>query len=427
MVGYRTGVPLQLVHRHLTPEIERALRDTRIVNLVGPRQSGKTELVRGQLRHAAYVPLADDKVLLSLREDPYGHLKELSVDAGETGLPVAIDDVQRFPGLALPLKRVVDEDGRPGQFLLAGTSDVFTSRRSDDSLAGRVSTLRLRPMSAAEMQGAGPCLLLDAAASREPPETLPRPRPVGRGELLDLLLRGGLPEKVMLSGAAGVRDYVGEVIRKDVAEVVPVRKLEAMLGLVGLSASMTAREFNAQEFARRLAVKGETVTCYIEALRETGIVHRLGAWISGREKREVRSPKLHFMDAGLAAALRGEHRGSFGLGSDPADLGALFETFVFTELEKSLPFQETRWRLWHWRSEDRRIDVLAEAPSGDLALFRTRATSKVGPDDFRHIDWFMSEGPGNGRRCSGFVVYFGEHVLSFGPGKTALPISSLWS
>jgi hypothetical protein len=92
-----------------------------------------------------------------------------------------------------------------------------------------------------------------------------------------------------------------------------------------------------------------------------------------------------------------------------------------------LPYQSKRWSLWHWRADNREIDLLAEAPGRVLALFEMKATTKIEARDFRHIDWFLSVGPGRNYRGVGFVVYLGEHVLSFGQGRIALPVSMLWS
>jgi len=133
------------------------------------------------------------------------------------------------------------------------------------------------------------------------------------------------------------------------------------------------------------------------------------------------------LDTGCATSLRGEDRGSFGLGADPVALGHLLESFVFIELEKSLSHLGKRWRLYHWRQHAREIDIVAEAPGRLLALFEMKAAATVGADDFRHINWFLSEGPGKSYRGAGFVVYLGEDLLSFGAGRIALPLSVFWS
>jgi uncharacterized protein len=420
-----------LVPRHLSKILERRIADSRIVNIVGPRQDGKTTLVRDLLRSAVYITLDDDVVLRALAQDPFNQMKALSRQA-TPGLPIVIDEVQRLPDITLSLKRIVDQDNRPGHFVLTGSSDIFTSGKSADSLAGRVSTLTLRPFSTAEIFGAAPCLVLDAVAANpiDPMPLLPTPRPYERADVIDLIIRGGFPEMRQLDDRdRGNRysSYVDSIIERDMSAIHAVRKPDAVRRLIFQAASRTGQELNPWSLANDLAIKIDTASTYIDALTRLGIVLRLGAWSSSKAKREIKSPKLHLMDTGLATALRGEDSNSFGLSADPSVFGGLFETFVFTELEKSLPFLSNRWSLWHWRAENREIDILAEAPGHLLALFEMKASGKIDRHDFRHIDWFLTEGPGKGYKGSGFVIYLGEHVLSFGKGRIALPASMLWS
>ena len=423
---------MSLIPRHLTARLSDALASSRVVNIIGPRQDGKSTLVRDLIETAAYVTLDDDTARGALEEDPYSQLKALSDQAKNTGLPVVIDEVQRLPELTFALKRIVDQDSRRGHFVLTGSADIFTSGKAYDSLAGRVTTLTLRPLSSAEIHRAAPCRILDAVAEdpNNPLPLLPKPRAYDRPEIIELVTRGGFPEMRQLPDRERMdrcSSYVDSIVERDVSVVHPVRKPDAVRRLIYQAASRTAQELNSGSLGRDLALKSDTVNDYLDALTRLGIVLRLGAWSSARAKREVKSPKLHLMDTGLASALRGEDSGSFGIDADPTALGSLFETFVFTEIEKSLPFLSKRWSLWHWRAETREIDFLAEAPGRLIALFEMKATSKIGANDFRHIDWFLSEGPGKGYRGVGFVVYLGEHLLSFGPRKIALPASMLWS
>ncbi|MBX9463036.1 MAG: ATP-binding protein [Aquamicrobium sp.] len=423
---------MPLTPRHLSTSLSDSLTNSRIVNVVGPRQDGKSTLVRDLLKSAAYVTLDDDAARRSLEEDPYSQLKALSHQAKDSGLPVVIDEVQRLPELTFALKRIVDQDNRRGHFVLTGSANIFTSGKAYDSLAGRVTTLTLRPFSTAEIYRAAPCRILDAVASdpKNPLPLLPKPRSYDRPEIIDLVVRGGFPEMRQLPDRDRMgrcSNYVDSIIERDVSAVHPVRKPDAVRRLIYQAAARTAQELNAGKLASDLAVRHETVSDYLDALTRLGIVLRLGAWSSAKAKREVKSPKLHLMDTGLAAALRGEDSNSFGIDADPAVFGSLFETFVFTELEKSLPFLSKHWSLWHWRADSREIDILAEAPGRLIALFEMKATSKIASSDFRHIDWFLTEGPGKSYRGVGFVVYLGEHLLSFGPGRVALPASMLWS
>src|SRR5580692_7899153 len=173
---------MDIIPRHLTARVASTLRTTRVINIVGPRQTGKTTLVRDMVEAARFLDLDDESLLASLTLDPYGQLSTLSAETRDTKLPIVIDEVQRLPQITLALKRIVDRDRRPGQFVLTGSSDIFATPKALDSLAGRVSTLTLRPLSAAEIQRRGPCGLLDIV-SDDPAvavKHLPSPAPFQR-------------------------------------------------------------------------------------------------------------------------------------------------------------------------------------------------------------------------------------------------------
>jgi len=422
---------MDIVPRHLAATVAATLRTTRIINIVGPRQSGKTTLVRDMIEASHFLDLDDQSLLESLALDPFGQLSTLLGD-GKTGPPIVIDEVQRLPQITLALKRIVDRNRRPGQFVLTGSSDIFTMPQALDTLAGRVSTLTLRPFSAPEIVRAGPCRLLDIVG-RQPvvdPNRLPAPAACRRADAIDLMVRGGFPEIRPLGDRdriARYRSYVASIVERDVAPVAAIRRPDILRRLVDQLAHRTAEELNVASLCSALGARQETVNTYLDALCRLGIVHRIGAWTASGARREIRSPKLHFMDTGCATALRGEAADSFGLGGDPMALGHVLESFVFCELEKSLPFLDQHWELYHWRHAPREIDIVAQAPGKILALFEMKASSGVGADDFRHMDWFLKEGPGRAYRGSAFVVYLGDRMLSFGPGRLALPLSALWS
>ena len=216
-------------------------------------------------------------------------------------------------------------------------------------------------------------------------------------------------------------------MERDIAPVAEIRRRDTLRRLIGQLAQRTAEELNVTSLCNAIGARKETVNSYLDVLSRLGIVHRLGAWAASGARKEVRSPKLHFMDTGCATALRGEDAASFGLRADPAALGHVLESFVFCELEKSLPFLNHHWDLYHWRYAPHEIDIVAQAPGRLLALFEIKASTTVTAEDFRHLDWFFQEGPGQSWHGSAFVVYLGDRVLSFRPGRLALPLSLLWS
>jgi predicted AAA+ superfamily ATPase len=423
---------MDLIPRHLTEKIGSTLKTTRVINIVGPRQTGKTTVVRDMVKAARFLDLDDESLLASLALDSYGQLSALSAETRKTGLPIVIDEVQRLPQITLALKRMVDRDRRAGQFVLTGSSDIFTAPKALDTLAGRVSTLTLRPLSAAEIMRGAPCRLLDIVADESllRAKHFPAPAPFQRSDAVDLLVRGGFPEIRLLEDRdrmARYDSYISSIVERDVAPVAEVRRPDTLRRMINQLAHRTAEELNVASLSNVLGARKETVNTYLDVLSRLGIVHRLGAWTASGARKEVRSPKLHFMDSGCATALRGEDTNSFGIGADPVALGHVLESFVFCELEKSLPFLKRRWELYHWRYAPREIDIVAQAPGRLLALFEMKASTAVAAEDFRHLDWFFKEGPGKAHKGAAFVIYLGDQVLSFGPSRLALPLSILWS
>lgn len=145
--------------RHLVVELEEAIASARVVNLIGPRQVGKTTLVRDLFGHGRFITLDDAAVLSAIEADPEGQLASLMQDLGQA--PLIIDEAQRSKKLALAIKRVVDTDRRKGQFVLTGSSNIFTTTDVADSLAGRMRTLKLWPLSVAEIKSAPVSRLVD--------------------------------------------------------------------------------------------------------------------------------------------------------------------------------------------------------------------------------------------------------------------------
>ncbi|WP_227270725.1 ATP-binding protein [Roseobacter weihaiensis] len=414
--------------RHLIPELEDALASARVVNLIGPRQVGKTTLVRDLFGHGHFVTLDDSPVLAAIDADPEGQLVSLMEDLESA--PLIIDEAQRSKKLALVIKRVVDANRRKGQFVLTGSSNVFTTAEVADSLAGRMRTLKLWPLSAAEIKKVPVSRLMDWAMQRTPSLTqIADPELASRRDYIELILTGGFPETRTLplrSRQRQYRDYIDAVVDRDVADVMPVRKPGSLRVLIDQMAARTAQEINVSELAKLTKLQRVTVDQYLDILIRLSLITKLGAWTSGESKREIKQPKYHFVDTGIACALRRFTDVTFSIDNNPEALGGLLESFVVGQLQRALPMQDADYRLYHWRSADQReIDIVADGGS-QLALFEVKSSASVTMSDFRHLDWFAKEGPGRSRSCSGIVFYTGHKKLTFGENRFALPVSSLW-
>lgn len=417
-----------LLPRHLSDDLRDALTWARVVNVVGARQVGKTTLVRDVLRTGRFVTLDDGAVLEAIEDDPWGQIRQLADTP--PGEPLIVDEAQRSRKLPLAVKRIVDLDDRPGRFVLTGSSDLFAARHVTDSLAGRVLTLTLWPMTVAETLSRGPSRLLDWAVSgpREL-DGLPAPDPVDRAGYVDLVLKGGFPgirDLEIRRRQRTCRGYADTVADRDAADAAPLRKTDALRRLIDRLAVRTGSEINVAELCELTGLRRSTVERYLDVLLRLSMVVRLGAWTSGEARREIRNAKYHFADTGVAAALRRLSPRSFDADADPAALGGLLESFVFAELLRAAPFQRSDFRFYHWRDQrGREIDILAESPDG-MAAIEVKASASVSRRDFRHLDWFAGQGPGRGRVAASIVFHLGERKLAFGENRYALPVSCLW-
>lgn len=424
--------PHTLIARHLTQRVVDSLRNSRVVNIVGPRQVGKSTMVEHQVPIAHYLTMDNDALRSAITADPYTVLADYASRNKGSGKPIAIDEVQRVPEITLALKRIVDQDRTPGQFLLTGSSDIFTSPKAMDSLAGRVNTLTLAPLSVAEIIGVAPCHLLDAVMAHPadvPVAALPTPAPYSRSDAIDMIVRGGFPEIRTLADRDRLpryRSYLDSIIEKDVPMLADIRKPDALRRFINQLGARTGNELNVSSLCDAVGVSWPTLGSWFDVLSRLGIVYRLPAWTTSKAKRDVKAPKIHLMDTGCTTAIRNETAETFAPGADPTALGPILETFVFAELEKTLPLLNASWHLYHWRMKDREVDIIAEAPGNRLALFEMKASASVSDGDFRHMDWFFAN-TAKAYTGTSFVVYLGNDLLAFGPRKIALPLSMFWS
>ena len=254
--------------------------------------------------------------------------------------------------------------------------------------------------------------------------------PFGRRSCIDAILAGGFPKIRTLSlrqRQRQYRDYIEAVVDRDVADVMPVRKPDALRILIDQMAARTAQEINTSEIARLTRLQRATVEQYIDILIRLSMVTKLGDWTSGDGKREIKQPKCHFVDTGMGCALRRLNEATFAVDNSLQLLGGLVKSYVVGELQRALPMQDFDFRLRHWRSADRReIDILIDG-GRHLINIEIKASATVGGEDFKHLKWFAADGPGRSRKCTGIEFYLGQEELTFGDGNSALPASALRS
>jgi len=402
--------------RFVLPRVHQALRDTPVVLLNGPRQCGKTTLVDQLIGgHRSYLTLDDDTVLASARSDPAGFLRGLD--------RASIDEVQRAPELLRAIKRTVDQDRRPGRFLLTGSADLLALPRASESLAGRMEVITLLPLAHAELLRRKP-RFLDHAFNGKLGSV---GDPVLGPELVELIVAGGYPEMVARTPARRqqwARDYARAVIARDVRDVAEVVRLDDMPRLMRALTHHSGQLLNFTELGGQLGLDAKTAQRYLGILEQVYLVRRVEPWFMNRLKRMIKTPKLHFLDAGLLAALRGLT--AERLSADREALGALLETFVFSEIAKLITWTDREVTVHHYRDKDQyEVDLVLERDDGAVVGIEVKASATVTERDFGGLRR-LARACGD-RLKLGLVVYDGEVSVPFGERLFAAPISTLWS
>jgi len=403
--------------RHLTSRVEEALSDTRVVMLAGPRQAGKTTLAR-QLadQGRTYLTLDDATTLAAARSDPTGFVRGLQ--------RATIDEVQRAPDLLLAIKSVVDRDPTPGRFLLTGSANLMTLPRIADSLAGRMETLRLLPLAQAELRGLAPAFLTQAFDGAAPQGGADM---VG-GALVEAVLAGGYPEALTRMTWARRHDwalnYVDAIVQRDVRDVAAIDNLDRMPRLLRALAVHAGQLVNHTGVGAAIGLNHVTTASYTSIFEQLYLIRTLPAWHNNALKRLTKTPKLHFVDTGLLAALRGLTPDA--IARDRVPFGALLESFVVTELAKIADWSDERLSFSHYRDKDgAEVDLVIEDRAGRIVGIEVKASATVDGKDFTGLRR-LAEAVGD-RFVQGLVLHDHDQVVPFGDRLWAAPLGNLWS
>lgn len=398
--------------------VRQALSTRRVVVLGGARQVGKTTLSRRIAKTpGSYRSLDDTTLLAAAQLDPRGFLTH------QSGVLI-IDEVQKVPALISEVKIAVDQDDRPGRFLLTGSANIQTLPGVTESLAGRVRHLRLRPLSQGEVVGVQPLFPTRLFAGEFPGSITG----YDKEAWLDLAFRGGYPEVLRLADpadrAAWHNDYVQALLTHDLAEIANIRRKEALRELFLALAAWSGKFMDVSAIGAKLALSRGTLESYISTLLTMFIFDKVSAWRKSDYDKIGRQAKCYLCDTGVMAAVLGWKRRDISLDADRS--GKLIETFVYQELAAQIDALPGM-KLYHYRDRVKReIDFLIENANGDLAGIEVKASHHIGADDFKHINWFRENLAGK-RRFHGVVLYAGEHTMRFGRDNFGVPFAALWA
>lgn len=397
-------------------QIREALCDTPVVLIAGPRQAGKTTLARQfETNEKRYLTLDDELTLLASRQDPVGLIRSLDT--------AIIDEVQRAPQLLLAIKKTVDEDRRPGRFLLTGSTNLMTLPNVADSLAGRMETIALLPLSQNEINGTTTNWLDGAFAGHLPKIANPR---VGTA-LMEAVLRGGYPEALSRTAprrrTAWARQYIDALIQRDIRDVANIDRLDHLPRFLRGLAHVSGQMCNFTQLGGQVGLDHKTAAKYTSAFEQMYLLKRVEVWSGNRLSRLVKTPKLQFIDSGLLASLTDLTPAA--IDQNRSRFGYVLESFVYGELLKHATSAEGDYQLLYYRDHDQyEVDLVAENTAGQLIGVEIKAAASVSASDLRGLKRLASVA---GEQFKlGVIFYDGVQTLPLGEGFWAVPISSLW-
>jgi len=395
-----------------------ALVDTRVVFVVGARQVGKTTLVSGLAvdeSPMASFTLDDQTSREAAQRDPAGYVAGLNP-------PLLIDEIQRAPDLLLEIKKVVDRNPEPGQFLLTGSANVLATRKVKDALTGRIETIKLWPLMQAEIEGCARNFI-DSIFSGQPPRVTNAP--VGRAALKGRLTEGGYPEAIRRKPArrnAWFRNYLESTLDRDLRDLADVVKTEAMPGLLRLLASQSANVLTYRRIAEALDLNHETVKTYVGLLEQLSLVQRIPGWRPGLGNRETAKPKIHVVDSGMLCHLLGaDEARAF---SDDQVTGRAMESFVAMEIVRHENWADSQVRIYHYHQADRDIDLVIERSDGKVVAVEIKSSATTRASDYRWLEDLRARL--GDRFVAGIVICTSEQTAPLGDRLWEVPVSALW-
>ena len=411
-----------MIRRYLQDPIFESLKHFPAVLLTGARQVGKSTLAQALIKaswDATYFTLDDRTILDAALRDPDGFVNGLP-------MPVVIDEVQKAPDLLRAIKRGVDQNRRPGQYLLTGSANIMTLSTVSESLAGRIALHTLHPFCWPEfLEKPEPIILKDLFGGIDSKKLLKKyPRTSLKDykpRLIEGILKGGYPTPALMESDQAreqwFSSYRQTYLERDLLNIKSIENLPDFNRLLSLVALRTGRLLNLSDLSRETRLPFTTLRRYMNLLEVTYQISLIRPYFTHLGKRLVKTPKLYFNDTGMAAHLMGlnewkalEHQGH---------AGPMVETWVACELLKLMPVLDHQFRLYFWRTQTgQEVDFLIER-AGKLVAVEVKWGHRVDESDIKNLNRLAEDL--NGRLLFSVILYSGVESVPLSPKTVALP------
>jgi len=348
-----------MFHRNIEPFLKRTLEKYPVLVVTGPRQSGKTTMLKNVLDGFRYVSLKYPDNRSFAQNDSRGFLEEYDSK-------VIFDEVQRTPNLLSYIQSIVDDRTQMGQFVLSGSQNFNLMENITQSLAGRASIFKLFPFDIKEMQNAN---LLEKDLAKV----------MTRGSYPAIYDRDMNPDKYY-------SDYVDTYVNRDVSQLINIQDTGAFKTFIKLCAARAGQILNYNDLSRSAGVSHTTIRKWMSILETKYILFTLKPYFKNYNKRVIKSPKLYFHDTGLLCHLLDIRKGNFS--PTHTMWGNVFENFVVSEhIKQNHHFDQLR-DYWYWRdSHGNEVDLLY--PEGEkLNIIEIKSSTTITQKLFKGLSKF---------------------------------------
>lgn len=405
----------KLYGRWAVASVNDALSIWRSVFIAGVRQCGKTTLAHQALPDGDFRSLDDSALLDVATDDPAGFVKRRDESV------MVIDEIQKAPKLLPEIKRVLDANNAKGQYLITGSADIKTLPAVTESLAGRMGTIRLRPLTCAEIAGNNPDFLRRAFAADFPASV----KGYDKEAILEIAFRGGYPETLDMKTPAKriwFKSYLDSILLHDIRKLMDVRAYAILRKMMESMLARSSKFFSENEIMSALGIGHDTFTRFLAILKTLYLVDEVPPWTSSDYAATGKRSKYIAADTGMMAAVLNWKLPDVVLDSDRS--GKIVESWVYNQIAP-LADLDSALSITQFRdSRKREIDFMVESDDGGVVGIEVKAGSAVGKGDFAHLAWFRDNLAGSGG-FTGIVLYTGEHTLPFGKDLYAVPMGIL--
>lgn len=349
-----------IVDRIISSSINEIIGKYPIIAITGPRQSGKTTLLKSMFPDYEYVSLENPDIRSFAETDPNGFLKKYNEK-------IIFDEIQRAPPLFSYLQTIVDERGMMGQFILSGSRNFHLMNSITQSLAGRVAIFKLFPFDFQELKS------VDWLKEK----------------YTDVMIKGFYPAIYDRNIEPNIfySNYLQTYIQRDVSELIAIKDMHSFNRFLALCATRAGQLLNLNALANECGISQPTAKAWLSALESSYIVFLLNPFHKNFTKRIIKSPKLYFYDTGLLSYLLKINNSDDLLNQSVK--GALFENMMVSEYIKRIYHKnDLQSEVWFWRDTNgNEVDLLIQKPKS-IEVVEIKATETIMPDLFKGLNYF---------------------------------------